>query len=400
VGRYLSVLRRRAALLPFVAAVVGRLPVAMAPLGLVLLIQGVRGAYAFAGVVTAAYALGAAVSAPGWGHLMDRYGQSLVVGPVSVVSGVLLAVLALTAVGGGGDVLLIALAAAVGLTFPPLSPAMRGAWRAALDSDLDRRAAYALDAVAVETIFVGGPLLLAVLLPFGAVVPLVVTAVLLGVGGGSYALTGAARAWRPEPSAVHGGGRGESPLRVPGVRLVLAVAIAMAVGFGLTDVSIAATAREDLHDQARIGFLFAAIAGGSATGGLWYGSRVWHRPEHLRLPVSLGGFVVGLVVLGSLLSTGHPGLGTLLPVLFGTGLCIAPVLIILANLVDHHGPDDRLSEAQSWLNTAFTAGSAGGTALAGIAVDTGGPGRGFLGAAAAVAVGLVGSLAAARAWRG
>jgi hypothetical protein len=50
---------------------------------------------------------------------------------------------------------------------------------------------------------------------------------------------------------------------------VFAVTAGLSVGFGLTDLSIAATAREALGSQARVGILFAAIAGGSATGGLW-----------------------------------------------------------------------------------------------------------------------------------
>lgn len=396
-GRYLSILRRPGTLLPFVAAVVARLPVAMVPLGMILLIQSQRGNYAVAGGVTAMFALGASVSAPVWGNTMDRHGQSVVIAPVSVVSAVLLASLAVGAVSGWPDTALVVLAAGVGLAFPPISPAMRAAWRVVLRNDLDRRAAYALDAVAVETIFVGGPLLLSVLLAVAApVVPLLVTAGLLGLGGVGYALTGAARAWRPEPPGEDGGRRGESPLRVRGVRLVLLMAAALAIGFGLNDVAIAATAKEELGSATRVGFLFAAIAGGSATGGLWYGSRAWRRPEQLRLPFSLAGFGAGLATIGLILEAGHPALLLLVTVLFLTGLCVAPSLIILANLIDHHGPDGRLSEAQSWLNTSYTSGSAVGTALAGIAVDAGGAALGFLCAAGAVSIGVAGAAAAAR----
>src|SRR5512144_2035670 len=166
---------------------------------------------------------------------MDRRGQSLVIGPVSAASAVLLAALALAAMTGGTDAELVVLAAGVGLTFPPITPAMRGAWRVVLDSDLDRRAAYALDAVAMETVFVGGPLLLSVLLAVAApAIPLLVTAGLLGFGGAGYALTGAARTWRPESAAGGLGRRGASPLGAPGIRIALGVAIALAIGFGLT----------------------------------------------------------------------------------------------------------------------------------------------------------------------
>jgi MFS family permease len=408
VARYLRILRNRAALVPFVAAVVARLPIAMGPLGMVLLVQSVRGTYSIAGIVSAAFAVGAAVGAPIWGGLMDRRGQPIVILQTSVLSAGLLAALAVGAVLGAAAPVLIGLAAGVGLAFPPISSAMRGAWRVVLDADVDRRAAFALDAVAIETIFVGGPLLLSGLLVITTpVVPLLVTAVLLAAGGVGYAVTDAARRWRPDSAGRRTGGMGptsstgrgsDSPLRVPAVLIALLVATATAVGFGLNDVSLAATAREVLGSQARVGLLFAAIAGGSAIGGLWYGSRVWRRPEDLRLPPALAGFAAGLFAVAGLLRTDLGGsLWLLLPLLFGAGLSIAPSLIILANLVDHHGPPGRLGEAQAWLNTAFTSGGALGTGAAGVAVDAGGPARGFLVAAGAVGVALlVAAVAAVR----
>jgi MFS family permease len=192
--RYVHVLSRPGALVPFLASFAARLPVSMAPLGIVLLVQSVRGAYAPAGVVTAAFTLGVAVSAPGWGALIDRVGQPAVILPLSAMSGVLLAVLAVGAVRGASDPVLVVVATAVGASFPPISPAMRGAWRMVLEKEEDRRVAYALEGVVIEVIFVGGPLLLSLLLVISSpVVPLLVTAALLGIGGIGYATTHAAR---------------------------------------------------------------------------------------------------------------------------------------------------------------------------------------------------------------
>jgi len=354
----------------------------------------VRGSYSIAGLVTAVFALGASVAGPVWGGLLDRRGQPWVIGPVAAVSAVLLAALAVCTVRGAGDPVLIGLALAVGVTNPPISPAMRGAWRWALPAEDDRRAAYALDAVAVETIFVGGPLLLSVLLVLAPpVVPLLVTAALLLIGGVGYATSPAARGWRPEPHRHGPDHRGRSPLRVPAVAVTLLVSTAIAIGFGLCDVSIAATAREVLGNQAQVGLLFMSIAGGSAAGGLWYGSRHWKGDERDRLAPALGGFGTGLLLVGTLVALGRTELYVLMPVLFGAGLCIAPSLIILAHLIDHHGPADRRAEGQAWLNASFTSGGALGTGLAGLLVDVGGPGRAFLGAGAAVAVALLATLA-------
>ena len=402
--RYLRILRGRRALLPFAAALVGRLPVAMTPLGIVLLVQGIRGSYSIAGVVTAAFAVGTAAATPLWGGLVDRLGQPKVIAPTSAVASILLAVLALRAVAGAGDVELTALSGAVGVAFPPISPAMRGAWRMILDHEEDVRAAYALDAVTMETIYVGGPLLVSLLLVVTPpAVPLLVTAACLAIGGVGYCLTGAARAWRAEPHVPDADGprgrtRGISPLRVGAVTTVLAVAAVIAIGFGQIDVTMAATARQTLGAPAKVGLLFMAISGGSAIGGLLYGARRWPGTEAARLPYVVAGFATGLVLLAVVVAAIVPPLWLLLSVLFLAGLWIAPMVIIAGNLVDHYSPGDRLNEAQSWMNTGFTSGGAAGTAVAGWLVDTGGPAWSSAGAAAAMTVATLVSVAGQRVW--
>lgn len=397
--RYGSILSRPGAIRPFLAAFAARLPISMTPLGMVLLVQSVRGAYAIAGVITAAFTVGVAVGSPGWGALIDRIGQPRVIAPLSAASGLLLAALTLAIQARVADPLLVLLAIGVGLTFPPISPAMRAAWRVILAEDADRRAAYALEAVVIEVMFVGGPLVLSGLLLLGhPILPLLITAGLLGFGGLAYAATGAARAWRPEAHQAGEGVRGDSPLRSAGVLASLAVALLVAVGFGQLDVSLAATAQGVLGSQLLVGFLFMAIAGGSAIGGTLYGLRHWVRGEHTRLPFAIAGFAAGLAVVTSLVGSGRVSMWALLPLLFGAGLAIAPSLIMLGNLVDESSPRDRLSEAQAWLTTAFTAGAAGGTALAGVLVDRGGPGLSFAGATAAVVVATAIALAGRVVW--
>jgi len=385
VRRYGSILRRPGAIPPFLAAVAARLPISMTPLGMVLLVQSVRGAYAIAGVITAAYTVGVAVASPGWGALIDRVGQPRVIGPLGAASAAVLAVLTLGVGAGWSDPVLVLLAVGVGITFPPISPAMRAAWRVILTDDADRRAAYALEAVVVEVIFVGGPLALSGLLVLGhPLLPLLITSVLLGAGGLGYAATDAARVWRPEPHPLGDDVRGPSPLRSSGVLASLAVALLVAIGFGQLDVSLAATAQVVFGSQAMVGLLFMAIAGGSAVGGVLYGLRHWAGGEHTRLPIALAGFTVGLTVVTMLISSGSSSIAILMPVLFGAGFAIAPTLIMLGNLVDDAAPRDRLSEAQAWLTTAFTAGAAGGTALAGVLIDRGGPDVSFTGATVAL----------------
>jgi MFS family permease len=404
VRRYLAILRVRAARNPFLSSVVGRLPISMAPLAIVLLVQQVRGSYSIAGAVTGAYALGATLGTPVLGRLVDRLGQPRVIGIAGSLSAVLLAALALTAAAGAGDPVLLALAVVAGLSAPPLAATMRGAWRTALPGERERLAAYALDAVAVEFIFVIGPLFVGLMLtttPPAA--PLLVTAGLLAVGSLAYTRAAAVRAWRPEPHP-----EGHAPARTPladrGVRTVLLSALLVSLGFAHVDLSIAATAREALGDPGRVGLLFACIAGGSTLGGLWYGSRSWRLPERLRVPVSLAGVCVGLAAVAVLLGgiegrPRTPALPLLGVLLFSAGLFIAPGLIAVTNLVDALAPRSRLSEAQAWVSTSYTGGGAAGTAVAGLLVDRGGPGRGFAGAFLLMLTAALMALASQRWWR-
>jgi MFS family permease len=396
---YIRLLRHGPAVRPFGAAVVARLPISMAPLSMILLIQHVRGEYGIAGVVTGVYALGTAAGSPLWGRSMDRFGQLRVIAPTALASSALLATLAVITDRGAPNPALFACAALAGFCFPPVGPGMRAAWRTIFPDPASRRIGFALDASAIELIFVGGPLLLSLLLVVSpAIVPLLVTAGLLAVGGVSYSLSSAARSSRPLHDRS-GTGPARSAISAPGVLAVLGVNLVMSVGFGQCDTSLAATARQVLHDQSRLGILFAAIAGGSAIGGLWYGSRHWHGHEHRRLPISLGIFTVALVPLPILL-VDRPPLWALLPFLFLAGLSIAPSLIMQQNLLDGLSPPHRINEAQALLTAAGTSGAAAGTAIAGILIDAGGPRVSFGGAAIAIGLAATVALLSQRRWHG
>ncbi|MDP9394977.1 MAG: MFS transporter, partial [Actinomycetota bacterium] len=209
---YVRLLRDPACVRPFAASLLARLPVSMVPIGALLLVSRTHGSYSAAGVTTGAFALGTSCGAPLWGRLMDRYGQRAVLVPATVTSAALLAGLAVAAVARLDVPVLVLLAALAGVSYPPFSAAMRSAWRVVVADETARRAGYALDAVAVETLFVLGPLLLSVLLVLTPpVAPLLITAALLAVGGVGYGLGTAAGRCRPDPRAAAGGCADASP---------------------------------------------------------------------------------------------------------------------------------------------------------------------------------------------
>ena len=392
VRAYGRLLRHGPASRPFLFAALARLTLAMIPLGTLILVEHERQEYAIAGMVSGAYAIGAALGTPVWGRLMDRFGQVPVLLPTAATSAALLVGLALATTSGAPDSALIAIAAGVGLSYPAISPALRSSFRIALPDPGARRVAYALDATSVELAFVCGPLLLsALLLPGVPLLPLLVTAVLLAAGALGYCGTAVARAANPavqraasglDPKTTAMGGR--TALASSGIVAVLAVMLMLSVGFGQLDTSLAATSDQELGGSQQVGILFAAIAGGSTLGGLAFGARSWRHDERWAVPILLCVFGLLLAALAGLLSAGAGNLLILLPVLFLTGLTIAPTLIMQQALLDHLAPPDRLNEAQAFLSASNTTGAAVGTAIAGIVIDVGGVPWSFGGAALGV----------------
>lgn len=405
---YGRLLRYPPAAIPFLSAVVARLAIAMAPLGLLLLVESERNAYGVAGVVTGAFAIGCAIGTPVWGRMMDRFGQVRTLVPTTLVSAAFLATAALATVAGAPLLTLIVLAGLAGVAFPPMSPAIRTAWRVIFPNPASRWVAFALDATAVELLFVLGPLLLSALLALTSpMIPVLVAAGCMTVGGLAYCRTTAARRSRPGQFTspmpvttipgtqvrVH-----RSAITVPGVAGVLGVMLAMSVGFGQLDTSMAGTAGELLGGTDRVGILFSAIAGGSTIGGLTFGARTWPLPERKAVMFTTGMFAVLLVGIATVIGTGHPPLWLLLPMLFCTGLTIAPTLIMQQGLLDHLAPVERLNEAQSMLSSVTQVGGAVGTAVAGLLIDSHGLRWSFSGAAIAVAASCIVAIGCQRMW--
>ncbi|MEZ0166585.1 MFS transporter [Kineococcus sp. LSe6-4] len=395
---YVALLRDPVVARPFVASVVARVPIATAPLGLVLLVRTARDNYTLAGIVTGLFAVGLAIGSPLWGRAMDRLGQPRVLVPAAGLSGLLLLLLTAATVWTAVPApVLPFLALLAGATFPPLSPAMRSTWRVVVTDERARRRGYALDAAAVETIFVGGPLLLSALLLLGVVpLPLLVTVVLLVGGTLVYARSPGARRVVPHPGTPEHRA-GTAVLHSPGFALLLTVMAVMSIGFGILDVSMVGLAEHLLGSGDRLGVLFAPIAGGSALGGLLYGSRDWRSPDRRRLLVTLTLFGALLFAVAFAAGEGVPFVA-LLVVLFLTGLFISPNLIAAQGLVDQLAPGHRLGEAQAWLSTSITAGAAAGNAVAGVLLDLAGA-RAALGVAAtAVLTAAAVCLVAQRSW--
>jgi predicted MFS family arabinose efflux permease len=374
-GVYLDVLRTPSVTRLLSSAVVGRMPTGMAGLAIVLLVRAAGGSYAEAGLVAGTYSAALAVTSPLLGRLVDRVGQTRVLAGCGVASAVSFSALALAG-RGASPVVLAALAALAGASIPPVGACMRALWSEVLADGDQLQAAFAVESTVQELIFVVGPpltaLLAAAISPAAAVVG---TGVLLLAGVGVFAATPASRAWRPRRRA----GDWAGALRSPGIRAVLATIVLLAGAFGTVEVTVVAGA-EQLGSRTLAGPLLALWALGSMVGGLTFGSRASDRGPERRMVGLLALVVAGMALLA--VATGLPQLAAGMVV---AGLGIAPAIACLYLLVDRLAPAGTVTEAFTWVTTAFATGFAAGNALGGSLVHQVGTDRAFLVAAAGVA---------------
>ena len=142
-SRFIQILRVHGTIRLVLPALVARIPDSIAATGIVVLVRSVTGSYPAAGLAAGAFGIGTAVSAPLAGRALDRLGQRFVLPVLAAAFGAALTVLMVTAshLGAAG---VAALAAAAGVTRPPIEAGLRALWpRLVPASGLD--AAYALD---------------------------------------------------------------------------------------------------------------------------------------------------------------------------------------------------------------------------------------------------------------
>lgn len=161
---YRAVLRTPHACGAFVTSLPGRLCYGIVSLSLVLtLTAGGRG-YGLAGLVMALFGLTVVLVSPFRARVIDRHGPRRALPPMTAgFAAMLVAIAVIPPRSGLNDVAVTVLAAAAGACAPPLGVVMRSLWSALLDDRDLLQAAYSLDGVAEELLYVAGPVITGVI---------------------------------------------------------------------------------------------------------------------------------------------------------------------------------------------------------------------------------------------
>jgi predicted MFS family arabinose efflux permease len=367
-----------------VAGVIGRMPMSMYGLGTVLLISAGTGKYGVAGSVSAAGSIGWAICAPQIARRVDTRGQHRVLLPliavfVASVTGLIIAVQL-----RAPDWALFLPGVVGGATMPPLGSMVRARWSALLGDSPRLHTAFSLESVADEVCFILGPAAVTILATqLHPAAGVATAAVLCGAGTLWFAaqrsteppVRAAARRAFPQRSRLSLSREG--PV-LPARSLVVLIPVYLFLGamFVSIDLSTVAFAAHAGH-KPLAGFILGTYALGSATGGLWYGTRTWRAPAGRRLALTLALTVAGVCTFWTM-----PNLLALTGVIYLCGLTIAPTLIAGFSLMESQALPGRTTEAMSWLSTGISVGVACGATTVGFIVDAFGARDGYVFAAA------------------
>lgn len=358
------------------ASFVMRMPIAIYPIALVLIVSARTGQFGFAGLLTGVYVAANGVGNPVLARLVDRFGQSRTLMPASAVHVGATAGLAVLIEAGFPLWTFVGPTVVSGFSYLAVGSLVRARWSHVWGRCPELGTAYSLESTLDEVIFTTGPLVATVIATtIDPVLALVLGVVLVSVG--AVWLRGLRST---EPPVLDDSGTRTGALRYRGMVLVTAGAVAMGVVFASADLTIVAFCSQ--HGQRALsGAVLACLAVGSGTAGFVYGARTRSAPalqRYRRQALLLGGLPVLLWVAPNV------------PVLAGCalvmGLGVAPALITASELVERTVDRSVLTEGLAWLVTGLNLGYGAGSAIVGQIADAHGARAGFL---VAIAAGLL-----------
>jgi MFS family permease len=346
-ARYAALLEPRDMRQLFVASMVGRLPIGITGLAILILVQSTSGSFAQGGAATGCYVAGLAAIAPLLGRLIDRYGPQRVLITTGLLFPAALVALVASVATGTTPWLQLVFSAAAGATFPPITVCMRTLLKRRLREEM-LSTAYSLESVLIEMIFIAGPMLVAIFVALASPDLAVLAAAATGcVGTVLFLRHPALSEWRGDEAATRSL---LGPLSERGFLALIGVVLCYSIAFGLTEIGLTAYATE-AGMPALAGVLLGLMSAGSAFGGLAYGSRSWHMPlaRQFAAMLALMGAGLGLLVL-----PWNAWFFAAWSVL--AGVVMAPALIIQSMLVAKTSRPEHSTEAFTWSTSALLSG--------------------------------------------
>lgn len=354
-----------------------RLPIAMAPIGIVAMLSQTRGDYWVAGAVSATFALTNALVAPQVSRLVDRFGQTAIIVPSTIVSVIAFVLLILSANQNWPEWTLFA-AALLAAAMPSMPAMLRARWTEIFRGRPELNTAFAFESAADELVYIAGASLsvgLAVsLFPEAG---MLISTVFLAIGTAAFALQ---RSTEPAVRLSVTGTVRTSAIRLRSVQIITLALIFVGSMFATAEVTTVAMTKE-LGQPGAASLVIGVYAIGSFVVGLVLGALNLHTPLQKQLLIAVS--VLAITALPLLIAGTVPFLAL---AVFVSGIAISPTFITAFGLIERRVPESMLTEGITWVTTGIGIGMALGAFLAGWVVDSFGAQNGFwLSVAAGVA---------------
>ena len=351
------------------AAFVARLPLAMAPIGIVAMLSQTHGEYWLAGAVSATFALTNAVLAPQISRLVDRHGQSAIVAPATILS-VLAFLLLIAAAHQRWPSWTLFATASLAAAMPSIPALVRARWSELFRDRPELNTAFAFESAADELIYIAGASLavgLAVaLFPEAG---MLASSLCLAFGTTAFLLQ---RSTEPPVRFSAEDGPQRSAIRLRPVQIITLALVFVGATFATAEVSAVAITRE-LGQPGAASLVIGVYAVGSFLLGLALGAVNPAMPLHRQLLIA----VSVLAVTALPLPAAGTSVGLLAAAVFLSGIAISPTFITAFGLVGRLVPPAMLTEGVTWVMTGIGIGMALGAFLSGWVVDSYGAQQGF-----------------------
>lgn len=350
------------------AAFIARLPIAMAPIGIVAMLSQARGEYWLAGAVSATFALTNAFAAPQISRWIDRLGQTAVATPTTIVSVIaFLALLAATHYDWPSWTLFVS--AFLAATMPSVPAMVRARWTEKFRDRPELNAAFAFESAADELVYIAGASLsVGLSVALFPEAGMLASTLLLAFGMAAFILQ---RSSEPKIRQPEHGGGGGSAIKLRPVQIITLALIFVGAIFATAEVSSVALTKE-LGQPAAASLVIGVYAAGSFIVGLIVGALNLQAPKQRLLALSIA--IVALTTLPLLVANTVPLLAL---AIFVSGVAISPTFIMAFGLIERRVPEVMLTEGITWVMTGIGIGMALGAFVAGWVVDNYGAQNGF-----------------------
>jgi MFS family permease len=361
------------------AAFFARMPVAMAPIGIVTMLSQLRDEYWLAGAVAATFTFANAIIAPQVSRLVDKWGQARLLIPTTAVA-IVAFVLLMMAANPAWPRWTLFVGALFAALMPSISAMVRARWSELFRDRPGLNTAFAFESAADELVYiVGATLSVALSVTLFPEAGVLASTLLLALGTAAFVVQRSTEPARRD--SKHGSSTSAIQLRP--VQLITVTMVFVGAIFATAEVTTVALTRE-LGQPDAASLVIAGYAAGSFVVGVIIGGLKLRAALHRQLLVALS---VLLVMTLPLLLAGS--VAWLAVTIFLSGIAVSPTFITAFGLVEQRVPPAVLTEGVTWVGTGIGIGMALGAFACGWVVDSFGARNGFWVSAAAATIAVL-----------